>query len=157
MALKSLSSDDKASILKAPKLERGTKIKALKTSLREAGSSGLLSPHLKNSLSVGLKQCMKDLERDNLTTVVFDTSVNASAIRGVVDGGKIPNVGIPDLGKVLKETIGFPGIVIGIKKNPDPHFLPLASILGTEKTRQEIYSFNVIATTLSLRSFEAQV
>ncbi len=122
MALDSLDAVDKAALLKAPKSARGDRIKKLKKEIRESKSSELLPAQLKESISVGLKQCLKEIEAENLRLLIFDSSLNLPAVRCLIDKGKLPFTGVPNLGSILKQVIGFPGMTLGFKRNSNPHF-----------------------------------
>jgi hypothetical protein len=139
MALDSLAVDAKADLLKAPKKSRNEKLKSLKKELRDSKLPELLPPELKNSICVGLKNCLKEFDNDNVSALIIDSSVNLPALRCLVDKGKSPIVEVPDLCSVLKEVIGFPGMTIGFKKNSNPHFQPLVTILesGFVKVEEE--------------------
>ena len=135
MALDSLDTLAKAALLKAPKSERGDRIKKLKKEIRESKSPELLPAQLKESISVGLKQCLKEIEAENLRLVIFDSSVNLPAVRCLIDKGKLPFTGVPNLGAILKQVIGFPGITIGFKKNSNPHFEPFLTLIESGLTK----------------------
>ena len=53
------------------------------------------------------------------------------AIRCLIDKGKIPIVGVPELGAILKSVIGFPGMTLGFKKTVDSHFQSFLATLPT--------------------------
>ena len=101
MALNSLEPKEKVAILKAPKSERGEKLKRLKMSLRDSKSAELLPKQFRESLAIGVKQFLTELEKDALCAIIFDNSVNFPAIRSVVDKGKVAIAGVQDLGRRL--------------------------------------------------------
>jgi hypothetical protein len=72
-----------------------------------------------------------------LRAVIFDNSVNLPAIRGIIDKGKIATAGIPELGKILKEVVGFPGMLLAFTKNSASHFDPVVSIIESGFVRAE--------------------
>ena len=131
MVLDSLDTESKSSLLKGPKSERNQKIKNIKKDLRNSKSSELLPLELRSSVCVGLRQCLKEVEAENLQLVIYDTSVNMPAIRCLIDKGKIPIVGVPELGAILKSVIGFPGMTLGFKKTVDSHFQSFLATLPT--------------------------
>ena len=132
MALDSLAADAKAELLKAPKQSRNGKIKKIKKELRDSKLPELLPSELKNSVCIGVRQCLKEIEKENVCALIFDSSVNLPALRCLVDKGKLPIAELPDLCSVLKRVVGFPGMTIGLKKNSNLHFRPLLTVLESD-------------------------